>query len=221
MGFGSSNYNATPQRFEGGRQSGGGFRGSGSGGGFRGRGRGGGGRGGGRGRDFDFGPPDTVEEAGSITHSCNGQVIVKSNLQDQVPYFNAPVYLKNKEQIGKVDEIFGPIKDYMFSVNLVDNVKAESFKQSQELYIDPRRLLPLSKFLPQPPGSSRSPGQRGGRFGGRGGGGGRGRGGGRGGSSGSGFRGRGRGGNSGSGGRFRGGGGRGGGNREFAGKFKH
>lgn len=26
---------------------------------------------------------------------------------DKVPYFNAPVYFENKEQIGKVDEIFG------------------------------------------------------------------------------------------------------------------
>ena len=35
---------------------------------------------------------------------------------EKVPYFNSPVYLENKEKIGKVDEIFGPIKDFWFSV---------------------------------------------------------------------------------------------------------
>lgn len=29
----------------------------------------------------------------------------------QVPYFNAPMYLQNKTQIGKVEEIFGCISD--------------------------------------------------------------------------------------------------------------
>jgi rRNA processing protein Gar1 len=28
---------------------------------------------------------------------------------DQVPYFNAPIYLPSKAAIGKVDEILGPI----------------------------------------------------------------------------------------------------------------
>ena len=27
----------------------------------------------------------------------------------QIPYFNAPIYLENKTQIGKVEEILGPI----------------------------------------------------------------------------------------------------------------
>ena len=29
----------------------------------------------------------------------------------QVPYFNAPIYLDNKSSVGKVDEIFGKVKD--------------------------------------------------------------------------------------------------------------
>ena len=29
----------------------------------------------------------------------------------QVPYFNAPMFLQNKTQIGKVEEIFGCIND--------------------------------------------------------------------------------------------------------------
>ena len=34
---------------------------------------------------------------------------------EKVPYFNAPIYLENKSQIGKVDEIFGPMQDYVSS----------------------------------------------------------------------------------------------------------
>ena len=37
---------------------------------------------------------------------------------EKIPYFNSPVYLENKEKIGKVDEIFGPIHDYYISVKV-------------------------------------------------------------------------------------------------------
>ena len=37
---------------------------------------------------------------------------------EKIPYFNSPVYLENKEKIGKVDEIFGPIHDYLISVKV-------------------------------------------------------------------------------------------------------
>ena len=30
-----------------------------------------------------------------------------------IPYFNAGIFLENKKQIGKVDEILGPIKQYV------------------------------------------------------------------------------------------------------------
>lgn len=29
----------------------------------------------------------------------------------QIPYFNAPIFLENKTQIGKVEEILGPINN--------------------------------------------------------------------------------------------------------------
>ena len=34
-----------------------------------------------------------------------------------MPYFSAPVYLENKEQIGKVDEILGQLRDFYFQLN--------------------------------------------------------------------------------------------------------
>lgn len=44
--------------------------------------------------------------------------------ENKVPYFNAPVYLENKEQIGKVDEIFGQIREFVsFPLSLFQSVE--------------------------------------------------------------------------------------------------
>ncbi|XP_022205360.1 probable H/ACA ribonucleoprotein complex subunit 1 [Nilaparvata lugens] len=187
------------------------FRGRG-GGGFRG-GRGGRGGGGGFNRFQDQGPPEQVIPFGYFTHSCQDDLVLKSEVND-VPFFNAPIYLEDKQQIGKIDEIFGTIRDYYVSVKLGDDVKAKSFKAKQKLFIDPAKLLPLSRFLPQPGGAKRGGGGRGGGRGGGGRGGGRGRGGGFGGRGGGGRGGGGFGRGGGGGGRHSfggGGGGRGGG----------
>ncbi|KAH1170150.1 H/ACA ribonucleoprotein complex subunit 1-like [Mauremys mutica] len=187
------------------RGGGGGFN-RGGGGGFNRGGRGGFGRGGGgRGgfnRGYDQGPPESVVILGEFMHPCEDDIVCKCTTEEnRVPYFNAPVYLDNKEQIGKVDEIFGQLRDFYFSVKLSENMKASSFKKLQKFYIDPAKLLPLQRFLPRPPGEKGAP--RGGGRGGRGRGGGRGGGGFRGGRGGGGFRG-GRGGGGGRGFRGRG-----------------
>lgn len=209
----------------GGRGGFGGRGGGGGGRGFGGRGRGGGGGGGYR--QQDFGPPESVIPLGHYGWTVQDDLVCKVDIED-VPYFNAPIYLENKEQIGKIDEIFGNLRDYYVSVKLGENIKAKSFKDGQQFFIDPAKLLPLKRFLPQPPGAKR--GGRGGRGGGGRGGGGRGGGGfggrGGGGRGGGGFGGRGGGGGfgggrggggfggrGGGGGFGRGGGGRGGGFR--------
>ncbi|XP_031827401.2 gar1 ribonucleoprotein [Nomia melanderi] len=164
-------------------RGGGGFgRGGGGGGGFRG-GRGGGGfrgRGGGfdrGGRNFDQGPPEEVTRLGHFTWTVQDDLVAKVDIE-QVPFFNAPIYTENKQQIGKIDEIFGNIRDYYVSIKLSENMRASSFQKDTELFIDPAKLLPLQRFLPRPPGEKRGGG--GGRGMKRGGGGGRGgRGGGR------------------------------------------
>ncbi|EGI67068.1 PREDICTED: H/ACA ribonucleoprotein complex subunit 1 [Acromyrmex echinatior] len=187
-------------RGRGGR-GGGGFRGGRGGGGFN-RGRPGGFD---KSRGYDQGPPETVTLLGHFTWTVENDLVLKVDIE-QIPFFNAPIYTENKQQIGKIDEIFGNIRDYYVSVKLSENVKASSFQKDVQLYIDPAKLLPLQRFLPKPPGEQkrgggggrvmkRGGGGRGGRGGGRpsfgrGGGGGFGN---RGGSSG-GFRGRGGGG---------------------------
>lgn len=168
-------------------RGGGSFRGGGRGGrgGGAGGGRGGGGGrfGGGRGGFGgyrDEGPPAEVVEVSTFLHACEGEAVTRLT-NEKVPYFNAPIYLQNKTQIGKVEEIFGPINEAYFSVKMMEGIIATSYTTGDKFYVDPAKLLPLQRFLPQPKGQS-----NGGRGGGRGG-----RGGPRGGGRGGGFRGRG------------------------------
>ncbi|PWA76241.1 H/ACA ribonucleoprotein complex, subunit Gar1/Naf1 [Artemisia annua] len=137
------------------------------GGGFRGRGTGGrdsGGRfGGGRGRGrfgggdrFNEGPPEQVVEVSAFVHACEGDAVTKLT-NEKIPYFNAPIYLQNKTQIGKVDEIFGAINESFFSVKMSEGIVATSYAAGDKFYIDPMKLLPLARFLPQPKGAKGAP----------------------------------------------------------------
>ncbi|OUT22676.1 H/ACA ribonucleoprotein complex subunit 1 [Pichia kudriavzevii] len=144
------------------------------------RGRGGfrGGRGG---RSFaPQGPPDRVFEMGEFLHSCEGDIVCKS-INEKIPYFNAPIYLENKTQVGKVDEILGPLNEVFFTIKPSEGVQATSFKEGDKFYIGGDKLLPLERFLPKPksyapkPPKKKGPkGQGASRGGGRGGFGGRG-----------------------------------------------
>lgn len=48
---------------------------------------------------------------GHFVHPCKEEAIIKLSSADQVPMFNAPIYLENKQQIGKINEVFGPINE--------------------------------------------------------------------------------------------------------------
>ena len=75
------------------------------------------------------------------------------------------MFLLNKTPVGRVDEIFGATTENMFTVKCEAGVVATSFKAGDKVYVDPFKLLPLSRFTNPPPSG-------GGRGGGRGGGGG-------------------------------------------------
>lgn len=71
---------------------------------------------------------------GEFMHPCEDDIVCKCTTdENKVPYFNAPVYLENKEQIGKVDEIFGQLRDFVsfsYHVNCwVGPVKQMCLKQ--------------------------------------------------------------------------------------------
>lgn len=107
-----------------------------------------------------------VVEAGLFQHPCEGEAVCKLT-NTHVPYFNAPIYLHNKTQIGKVDEIFGPINNVYFTIKMTEGVVATSYSAGDKFFIDPAKLLPIERFLPKPKGTPGTPG-RGGRGGGRG-----------------------------------------------------
>ncbi|CAD8043722.1 unnamed protein product [Paramecium primaurelia] len=144
-------------------------------GGGRGAPRGGSfGRGGGRGGrpQFTQGPPAKVEPFATFSHVCGNQIIVKALGKQLVPRFFRSVYFENKQPIGKVDEIFGPIENYLFSVTLEEGIAPKSFKQDQLIYMDAYDCMPMDRFLPKPkgaPGISRGGSRGGGRGGPRGG----------------------------------------------------
>ncbi|KAF1744300.1 hypothetical protein MXB_4669 [Myxobolus squamalis] len=62
---------------------------------------------------YSEGPPEEVTEVGKYIHSCEGDIVVHASI-NKIPYFNASIFLENKVAIGKVDEIFGAINDYVF-----------------------------------------------------------------------------------------------------------
>lgn len=124
------------------------FRGSSRGG--RGGARGGrGGRGGFGGRPIQQGPPATVLEMGAFIHPCENDIVCRS-INTKIPYFNAPIYLENKTQVGKVDEILGPLNEVYFTIKCAEGVQATSFKEGDKFYIAPDKLLPIERFIPKP-----------------------------------------------------------------------
>jgi len=95
-------------------------RGSSGGRGFSRGGRGfGGGRGGGRGGAGGFQRnnwsevPTQVIEVGHVMHACEEYLVIKHTLPDKVPIFGRPVYLENKNKIGLIDDVFGPINEFV------------------------------------------------------------------------------------------------------------
>ncbi|TIB14159.1 hypothetical protein E3P92_02047 [Wallemia ichthyophaga] len=134
---------------------------------------------------------------GEFQHAVEADMLCSSTNAAKVPYFNAPIYLQNKNQIGKVDEILGPINEVYFTIKMQEGMVATSFKKGDKVFIGSDKLLPIERFLPKPKteGAKVAKPARGGRGGARGGArggfGGRGRGAPRGGG---GFRGGGRGG---------------------------
>jgi H/ACA ribonucleoprotein complex subunit 1 len=83
---------------------------------------------------------------GYFTHSCQDDLVCRCTIDD-IPYFSAPIYLENKQQIGKVDEIFGSIKEYSISVKLSEDVKAKSFTPNQKVSVRLNIILHLFVFI--------------------------------------------------------------------------
>lgn len=64
-------------------------------------------------------------EVSEFIHACEGDAVTKALTEKKVPFFNAPIYLQNKTQIGKVDEIFGAINEFVSFVVLLNVVNSQ------------------------------------------------------------------------------------------------
>lgn len=74
--------------------------------------------------------------------------MVCESINSKIPYFNAPMYLENKTQIGKIDEVLGPINQLFFTIKPQEGIVATSFKSGDKFYIGGDKLLPLEKYAP-------------------------------------------------------------------------
>ena len=79
---------------------------------FRGGKGGRGGRGGRPKPNWDE-PPEEVCEVGTVMHPVEEYILVQNKLKDKVPIFGRPVYIKNKKKIGLIDDVLGPINDFV------------------------------------------------------------------------------------------------------------
>jgi H/ACA ribonucleoprotein complex subunit 1 len=137
----------------------GGAAGRGGGGFSRGRGGPGGFNRGGQ----DQGPPSYVIPYATFLHKSESNLVAKCTDMSRFPKFNRGVYLENKAKIGIVDEIFGPVSAFFFSIKPVEGVDPKSFKEGQALYMTPEDLLSTDRFTrPQGPRPKGAGGPRGG-----------------------------------------------------------
>ncbi|EGR31055.1 hypothetical protein IMG5_118530 [Ichthyophthirius multifiliis] len=114
-------------------------------------------------QQYDQGPPEKVDPMCEYSHSCGDQIIVKATNTSKVPKFNRGIYLQNKTKIGTVDEIFGPIEKFFYSVKLEKGITPDSYKVGDQFYMGYDDLLPVDRFLGKPRAQGgRSGGQRGG-----------------------------------------------------------
>ena len=114
------------------------------------RGGRGGSRGGGGGHQNWSDPPERIIQVGTVMHACEEYIVLKNQIQDKVPIFNRPLYLDNKTKIGVIDDVFGPIDQFMFSVKCDTGMKPNSFKEGQKIFMNPEHFLYMNRFLPQP-----------------------------------------------------------------------
>jgi H/ACA ribonucleoprotein complex subunit 1 len=110
--------------------------------------------------------PGELTCIGEVIHPSEENTLVCKSTVERVPYFNKPACLESGGELGKVDEILGPINDFYFSVKCEDAVKAESVKPGTGIYIGANFLFPLERFTNPPKPRGRGGPSRGGPRGG-------------------------------------------------------
>ncbi|KAL7721391.1 H/ACA ribonucleoprotein complex subunit [Entamoeba marina] len=117
-------------------------------------------------RGFDK-PTGELMSFGKYLHAAENTMVFKATSTEQYPAFNAPVFNANKQEIGKIGEVFGPLNDYYFSVAPTEGVKANSFQPDENIFLYSEKLFSVDRLKNPPPprrgGGNRGGNQRGGQ----------------------------------------------------------
>ncbi|ELA42548.1 uncharacterized protein VICG_00300 [Vittaforma corneae ATCC 50505] len=84
---------------------------------------------------------------GTLVHPAGDLLVLKLGHRD-IPYPNAPV-LFEKQQIGKIDEVFGPVDDVYVSVKLDPSRKAADFTANSKFEAYKDKFIFKDRFLPR------------------------------------------------------------------------
>lgn len=86
-----------------------------------------------------------MKHLGNILHLANsGKLIVRS---EQMPPAHAFVYTNDKQQIGKVYNVFGPVKNPYISVSLFKSVNRRDLESrvGEKLYVSTKKDMKQSR----------------------------------------------------------------------------
>ena len=97
-------------------------------------------RGGGRGGFSSA--PSNFEKIGVALKEIEDKIICKCTHQN-VPILRREVYLKDKQEIGTIEDVFGNTQDIHFVIELNKGIKASSIKAETEIYGESRNMLTL------------------------------------------------------------------------------
>jgi len=84
---------------------------------------------------------------GTFMHTAGDLLVLKLDHRD-IPYPNAPV-LQSRKQIGKIDEVFGPVDDVYVSVRLDSGKKSDEFSAGTKFEGYREKFMSKDRFLPR------------------------------------------------------------------------
>lgn len=101
------------------------------------------------GKSFRDKRPQSTETVhlGTYIHPCEDLLVLKLEHRD-IPYPNSPV-LQNGRQIGKIDEVFGPVDNVFASVRLEGDRSVSDFKVEARLEGYRDKFIFRDRFLPR------------------------------------------------------------------------
>lgn len=81
-----------------------------------------------------MGPPQSVVVVAEVTHDCEGQIVAMIK-GEAVPLLARMIYTENKQLIGKVDDVFGPMHTPGIAVipDANSGIKSSSFKAGDKV----------------------------------------------------------------------------------------